>query len=438
MLLVICLEFVICFLEFYSTEFMHILRLPLATALSTLRANIGRSAMTVIGTTVGIAMVIIVFSAGAGIKGLVLGELSQFGDNWIHVEVKIPSAKHFSQENASGQSRGVTITTLTNADANAIAGLKNIEDIYATLTSQAVVSNGNEKKRPILFGVGPAYNRMDGCKVASGRFFTDNENAAAAEVAVLGYKLKDNLFGNADAVGKSVRVNGKSYNVLGIMEECGTAGFFDQNAMMILPVKTVQKKLLNVNHVLMMLAQVKDTKLIATTADEIIALLRDRHDITNPDKDDFAVNTVAESQELVGTVFLGITWLLVGLAAISLLVGGVGILNVMYTSVAERTFEIGLRKAVGATSKDIMYQFLAEAVALTLSGGIAGIIIGVIISYAIAVIARSFGLNWTFSISPFSLLISVTFSTIVGLIFGLYPARQAARMDPMAAIREEG
>ncbi len=413
-------------------------RLPLTTALHTLRANIGRSALTVIGITLGIAMVIIVFSAGAGMKALVLGQIASFGDNWIHVEVKIPSTKHFSQENTSGQARGVTITTLTAADAKAVRRLSNISDIYTVITSQATVTYANQKERPIIFGVDASYDWVDPGRVEFGRFFTDSENSGAAQVAVLGSAVKEDLFGNADAVGEKIRVSGKTYEVVGVEAERGVTGFFNIDEVLFLPVKTVQKKILNVNHVLMMLAQGKKSDELETTAEEIRQLLRERHGITDPDKDDFAVNTQKESQAIVSTIFLGITWLLVGLAAISLLVGGIGILNVMYTSVAERTYEIGLRKAVGATSRAILAQFLTEAVVTTLAGGLAGILIGVIIAYAVAFGARSFGLDWPFHISIFSILLSFGFSAAIGLGFGVYPAKQAAALPPMVAIREEG
>lgn len=417
---------------------MTILNLSFSTAIHTLRANVGKTALTVIGITLGIAMVIIVFSAGEGMKALVLGQIASFGDNWIHVEVKIPSTKHFSQENSSGQAGGVTITTLTEADAKAIARLSNVADMYTAITSQAVVSYANEKERPMIFGVSPSYERIDAGQIEFGRFFNDSENASAAEVAVLGSAIKEDLFGNLDAVLEHIRVNGKTYQVIGVMEEQGVSGFFNVDEIMFLPVRTVQKKILNVNHVLMMLAQVKNPDLSDGTAEEIRAVLRDRHDISNPDKDDFAVNTQKESQAIVGTIFLGITWLLVGLAAISLVVGGIGILNVMYVSVAERTYEIGLRKAVGATSRAILYQFLVEAIMLTLAGGLAGIILGALVSFAVAFGARSFGLDWPFHLPPLSIIISVGFSATVGLIFGIYPAKQAAALEPMVAIREEG
>ena len=417
---------------------MKLFKLSLTTALATMRQNISRVILTVTGITLGIAMVIIVFSAGAGIKAVVLAQISEFGDNWIHVETKIPSTKHFSQENASGQTRGVIITTLTGNDAKAVARLNNIAGIYTVVTSQAVIAYSNQKKRPIIFGVDASYNWIDPGRVASGRFFTDSENNGAAEVAVLGSAIKDDLFGNTAAVGQSIRINGKTFAVIGVEAERGVSGFFNIDEVVYLPVKTVQKKILNVNHIMMMLAQMKNPALSEATAAEVRAVLRERHAIHDPNKDDFAVNTEAESQAIVGTIFVGITWLLVGLAAISLVVGGIGILNVMYVSVAERTYEIGLRKAVGAATKAIFFQFLVEAVATTLAGGLMGIIIGSAISYAVALGARSFGLNWPFQIPLFSILLGLGFSAAIGLIFGVYPAKQAAALPPMAAIREEG
>ena len=221
------------------------------------------------------------------------------------------------------------------------------------------------------------------------------------------------------------------------MESKGSAGFFDMDSLVYIPLKTVQKKIMGVDHVLWIIGQTIDNSIAETTAEEIRWLMRDRHDITDPDKDDFSVTTMTESLEIVGTIILGITWLLIALSAISLLVGGVGIMNVMYVSVAERTFEIGLRKSVGASKKDILHQFLTEAVVITGIGGVVGIFFGVLVSGLIAFGAQYQGLAWTFRISIFSILLSVSFSTAVGLLFGLYPARKAAELDPIDAIRTE-
>lgn len=406
-------------------------------AIGSMRQNIGRATLTVFGVVIAIAMVIMVFAAGAALKQLVLGELSSFGDNWIDIEVKIPSAGRHSQENARGMVGGVTITTLTADDAEAIAELPNVVDIYAGLTTQAVVAYKTEKFRPSIFAVTDGYERIDKTGIARGRFFTSEEDRAAAHVVVLGHEIAQDLFGNEDPLGKSVTLNKKTYHVIGVMNERGVTGFFNVDKVVFVPLRTAQKKLMGIDHVLWVIAQVADNDQAETTAEEIRWLLRERHEIGDPDKDDFGVTTMAESMAIIDTVFTGVTWLLIALVAISLVVGGVGIMNVMYVSVAERTFEIGLRKAVGARRQDILYQFLIEAVTLTVVGGLVGVALGVVGSLLVAIAARSFDFAWEFSIPPLAVMIAVVFSTGVGLVFGLYPARRASNLDPIVAIRQE-
>lgn len=409
--------------------------LSLKLALQTFRKNMLRTFLTVFGISIGIGMVVIVLSAGRGVKGLILSEVSSFGDNWINVEIKIPSTSKTSQDNSGAIARGVSITTLTLDDMEAMKALDNISDAYAGVTTQVVISKDTEKKRPTVFAVTPSYYGIDKNEVTAGRFFSESEHDALAQVVVLGAKVKEDLFANQQAVDEQVNIDGKRYRVIGVMEEIGATGFFDMDNMIYLPLKTVQKKIMGIDHVLWMIGQTVDNSIAETTAEEIRWLMREQHDIEDPDKDDFAVTTMNEALEIVDTIVVGITGLLIVLAAISLLVGGVGIMNVMYVSVAERTFEIGLRKSVGASEKQILRQFLTEAVVITGIGGICGIIGGVLISLLIALGAQSAGLAWTFEVSFFSFVLSTIFSLAVGLFFGLYPAKKAASLDPIMALR---
>ena len=406
-------------------------------ALNNFKKNKLRAGMTVFGIMIGIAMVIIVLSAGHGIRGLILDEVSSFGDNWINTEIKIPSAQKNSSQNANDIASGVTITTLTHKDLEAVLKLDNVSTGYSGITSQAVVSYRNEKERPAIFGVSAEYIEVTQNKMQAGRFYSTSENNAAAQVIVLGHEIKQTLFGNEEAIGKTVKVDGKGYRVVGVIEELGATGFFNMDEIVYIPVKTTQRKIMGINHILWFVVQTIDNTKAEATAEEMTWLIRDRHDITDPDKDDFAVTTQAEAIAIVGTIITGITWLLVALAAISLLVGGVGIMNVMYVSVAERTFEIGLRKSVGATEQDILRQFLVEAMLMTLIGGIIGMIVGALISGLISIIANAIGLAWPFKISILSIIIGVGFSMAVGLFFGLYPAKKAAKLDAIVALRQE-
>ncbi|MBP9761381.1 MAG: ABC transporter permease, partial [Candidatus Magasanikbacteria bacterium] len=305
------------------------------------------------------------------------------------------------------------------------------------ITTQAVVSYAQEKKRPTIFGVSYSYHGIDKTEVEKGRFFSEDEDSSASQVAVLGSDIAETFFGNQDPIEKSIKIDGKAYRVVGVMESIGTTGFVNMDETVYLPVTTVQKKLMGIDYVLWIVAQTKDNTKAESTAEEIRSLMREQHNITDESKEDFAVTTMNEALAIVETILIGITGLLIVLASISLIVGGVGIMNVMYVSVVERTFEIGLRKAVGARDKDILYQFLTEAVCLTLLGGIGGIILGIGISYLVALIASVIGFDWQFEVSIFSVLLSVIFCISVGLFFGLYPARQAAQLDPVVALRKE-
>lgn len=399
--------------------------------------NKSRSLLTVVGVTIGIAVVIIVLSAGNGVKGLILGELDSFGDDWIQIEPKIPNTDHLSSENSSGQARGVVITTLKIKDMEAIERLDTVKNAYAAVTGQAVVSYDNEKKQPTIFGVTASYQDIDKGKIKSGRFFDYDEELSSAQVIVLGYDIATTFFGDDNPVDKFVSVDGKRYRVVGVMEKRGAAAFFDYDSIVYIPVTTVQNKISGIDHVLFITAQMYRGTNGEALAEEIRSVLREQHNIDDPQKDDFAVTTQAESVALIDGVFFGISVLLVVLAGISLVVGGVGIMNVMYVSVVERTFEIGLRKSVGAQNKDIQRQFLLEAVVLTFIGGLLGISIGIIISYIISVVANYIGFNWDFIISVPSILLSVCFSLAVGVGFGYFPAKRASELDPIEALRAE-
>ncbi len=406
-------------------------------AINSLRKNKGRTLLTILGIVIGITAVIAVLSIGQAIRGFIIDEIEAFGTDYIQVEVKTPQTGHTSSENSFSMVGGTTITTLKLEDAEAIAKIDNVKNYYAGLMGQEILSHDNEFKKTNIFGVNASFIDIDTSEIAEGQFFTDEEDRTLSKVVVLGSKLKNDLFGESSALGQSIKIGSEKFNVVGILKEKGASFAMDMDGMAFLPIQTLQKRILGVDYVSFILTQVYDTKLSPITAEDITLTLRERHKITDPDKDDFAVTTMEQAMDMLNVIIYGIQILLIALGSISLIVGGVGIMNIMYVSVTERTPEIGLRKSLGAKNANILWQFLAESVIVTFMGGIIGIILGILLSLLVSLVAGLLGFDWDFSISWQGMLASVVMSVLVGLIFGLYPARQAAHMSPIDALRHE-
>ncbi|MFA5128681.1 MAG: ABC transporter permease [Patescibacteria group bacterium] len=413
------------------------LKTPINIATDALLRHKLRTILTVLGITVGITAVIVVLSAGRAIEDFIIGQVTMFGTDYIEVEVKVPSTGHVSSENVAGMAQGVTVTTLKEKDADELKKLANVRDIYSGQTGQAVFSYKDQNKVTLIFGVTSSFDAIDSGEVERGRFFTDAEDKSLARVVVLGSNIKKNLFGDEDAIGKRIKIGKQNYRVIGVMKERGSAGVFSFDDIAILPLRTLQKLVLGIDYIQFIFIQVEDTARTEVTVEDVISRMRELHKIDDPKKDDFAVMSAAEGLALLGTITGAIKILLFALASISLVVGGVGIMNVMYVAVAERTFEIGLRKAIGAKSRDILNQFLVEAVSITFLGGVAGTILGTLISLAVSVIANSLGFAWQFHLSPQYIVLAVSVSVLVGLISGIYPARAAARLEPIVALKKE-
>ena len=399
-------------------------------ALRSLKLNIMRTSLTVLGVVIGAASIVIVFSAGEALDSLINSEIDSYGSDVIQTEIKVPSANDF----AVGE-----VTTLKISDMEEINKLENIKESYAASIGQSRVSYGQEGKNTLLFGVGPAYARIDKkTKLAEGRFFDESEDRSQATVVVLGGKLKESIFGDQEAVGKSVRIGTTNFRVLGVLEKQeGNASFIDFDDIVYLPVTTLQKRILGIDYSMYFLHQVKDISRSEETAEEIRLILRERHEITDPARDDFRISTMEEIIDTLGTVTGAVTYLLLAIVLISLSVGGVGIMNIMYVTVTERTPEIGLRKALGATGSDITWQFLIESVLITFWGWFLGVIIGVAGAYGLTLVAASFELNFAFIFPLEGIIISFIFSLLCGFLFGFQPARRASKLDPVEALRAE-
>lgn len=400
-------------------------------AFDSLRRQKTRSILTMLAMSIGIMAVIVIMAAGQGMSSLILGQLDIFGADTFHLETSVPQNKNgFS-------SAGITVTTLKEKDLEAVLRNPNIAAAGGELTGQEIISYQGELKKVILYGQSYITPNLQHFTMANGSFFTKDDEDSLMQVAVLGSKVKQQLFGDSNPVGQTIYIKGKPFRVLGTVAPRGSVFFFDLDNIAIIPTKTMQKKLLGVDYYAAISGKFKDAKQANETIADLNYVLDENHNIIDPNKRDFEIQTVKDAVSTLSTITSGITLLLIALVCISLVVGGVGIMNIMYVSVAERTFEIGLRKSLGARSKDVLWQFLVEAILITIGGGIVGVIAGALIALLIYFGATSFGLKWVYSVPPQAILLSVGFSALIGLIFGLYPAKKAAGLSPIDALRQE-
>lgn len=414
------------------------LKLIFNLAVQGLKTNRGRTILTTLGIVIGIATIVIVLSAGRGLENYINAQIEIFGADTIQVEFKIPSVSDV--EMMSSYVGGAEVTTLKIDDFEALKTLPNIKDYYAGTIGQFKSVYKNKSARSTIYAISSSYPDFDKeFKLTEGRFFSAREDNAQARVAVLGSQAKQDLFGDEDALGKSFKINQLNFKVIGVAEERGSAFFFNYDKMIYMPVVTAQKQLLGIDHVMYGFLSLQDTAKSDESVQDITSMMRRRHGSppNEPDKEDFRVTSMKEAMEIVGTVTFGMTLLVLAIAAISLVVGGVGIMNIMYLSVVERTREIGLRKAIGASNGIIRAQFLLEAILITGIGGILGVILGAILVTIFGVIASLQGFDFELAVSLDSIAAGIISALIFGVLFGLYPARKASNLSPVEALRFE-
>jgi putative ABC transport system permease protein len=401
-------------------------------ALRALKVNRTRSALTMLGIIIGVAAVIAMVGVGAGATARIQDQIQSIGSNLIIV---LPG---------SISSNGVrlgsgAVVTLTEDDAKAIAAeCPSVSAVAPTVRGGVQVVYGNSNWATSAQGVTPDYMTIRDSSMMSGQFFTAQDVDAAAKAAVLGETVARNLFGDSDPTGQVVIIKNVPFTVVGVLTPKGQSPTGqDQDDVILLPISTAKQKVLGANKanakaVGSLMVQAIGPQAMDQALQEMTALLRERHRILPGLEDDFTVRNLTEVFAAQETSAQVMSILLGAIASVSLIVGGIGIMNIMLVSVTERTREIGLRQAVGAKTRDILTQFLVEAVTLSLLGGIMGIVVGLAASLLIAHFAQ-----WSTQVSPLSVLMAFVFSALVGVFFGYYPARKAAYLDPIEALRYE-
>ncbi|HEX3015984.1 MAG TPA: ABC transporter permease [Desulfobacteria bacterium] len=397
-------------------------------ALRGLRANKMRSVLTMLGIIIGVSAVIVMVSIGQGAKDSVTGQIQGLGSNLLIV---MPG-----QTSSGGVKGGAgSMTNLTMDDVNAIsAKAQAVKAVAPQASRSAQVVLGDQNTSTQIIGTTTQYPEVRSQNVAIGRFFNDNEVTERAKVAVVGTTVVQNLLGdpNASIVGKIININRVPFQVIGVMASKGSSGITNNDDQILVPITTAQLRLIGTNEVRTIYVEAQSSDLMDTASAQIESVLRSKHRLADSDADDFSINSQADILSTVQGVTQTLTLLLGGIAGISLLVGGIGIMNIMLVSVTERTREIGIRKAIGAKRRDILFQFLIEAVVLSVLGGAIGIALGAGGSYLVGHLA-----NMTTQVSPNSVALAFIFSAGIGIVFGVFPAQKASKLNPIDALRYE-
>jgi putative ABC transport system permease protein len=404
-----------------------VFRESILIAFQGLGANKMRSVLTMLGIIIGVAAVIAMVSIGMGVQDKVASSIAGLGSNLIIVSPGAASAGGSRQAAGSG-------ITLTEKDAQAIGReIAGVSAVAPTVSRQYQAVFGNQNWTTSIQGSTPELVAVRSFSLEEGSFFTTSDVETRARVAVLGKTVADNLFGGIQPVGQTIRINNAPFRVVGVLESKGqSAGGMDQDDAIIVPLTTAQERLMGITYIQGINVQAVSTDAIDQVQTDITALLRARHHLSGNTPDDFTVRNMVAVMETASETTGTITLLLANIAAISLVVGGIGIMNIMLVSVTERTREIGIRKALGARYADILLQFLIEAVVIGVTGGMIGIALGIGASYVISMLA-----GWNTVVSSSAIVLSFGFSVLIGLFFGIYPARKAALLDPIEALRYE-
>ncbi len=395
-----------------------------------------RSFLTMLGIVIGIASVILLMSIGASAQSLILNQVQSIGSNLIFV---VPGATKGSRFSSPPSVQGIIIKTLVKTDLDAFEKDPSINAAAPEVRGQARVIFENNDTDATYEGTTQEFFTIRNFKVTSGATFTKTDVDSFNRVAVLGSAIAKTLFQGRTPIDKTIRLKNISFRVIGVLENKGIGPFgVDQDNLILVPITVAQKQLLGIDFYNFISVQANDNYNIDFVKSRVTAILRDNHRITNPDKDDFTIRTQEDALSILGNITSIMTLFLTSIAFISLIVGGIGIMNIMLVSVFERTKEIGLRKAVGATNRDILLQFLLESIMLTFIGGLVGIAIGALLTVLVYfILINILPSGWIFALPANAIILSVVVAATTGIVFGIYPARQAAKKNPIDALRYE-
>ena len=393
-----------------------------------IKAHKLRSLLTMLGIIIGVGAVIAMTSIGLGVQQKVQNSIAGLGSNLLII---MPGAN--SPSGGVRLAAGSNIT-LTNQDAQAIAReVAGINYVAPSVSQSCRIIFGNQNWKTNVQGTTPEFLDIRDFKVAAGTFFSNSDDRVRARVAVLGQTVASNLFGDASPVGRTIRIDAAPFRVIGVLESKGQSSMGqDQDDIVIVPLSTAQGRLMGITYLNSISIQVENEQMIDQVQEEITHLLRARHHLAQNVDDDFTVRNLTALMTTMNETTKTLTLFLGAIAAISLIVGGIGIMNIMLVSVTERTREIGIRKALGATYRHILMQFLIEAIVLSVTGGLIGILLGIGGAYVISSVG-----GWNTVFSALAILAAFGVTVVIGLFFGIYPARKAALLDPIDALRYE-
>ncbi|MDD5691814.1 MAG: ABC transporter permease [Candidatus Omnitrophica bacterium] len=385
-----------------------------------------RSILSILGILIGVTSVIAMLALGQGAKDAIEKQLSSLGSNLLIVMPGSPKVHGVALETGA-------FTRFTFNDASAIAKLGDeVNRVYAAVTGRGQLVYKDENWNTQVDGVGVNYPKMRNAEPAVGRFFTEEEVKLRSKVVVIGTTVARELFGEENPVGQTIKINLLNFKVIGILPPKGASTFRDQDDVVVIPVTTAMYRVFGKQYIDYIFVEAKDPASVESAQDSITQLIIKVHRLKKDEEDTFQIRNMADIRKTLESTTKTMSMLLGVIAAISLLVGGIGIMNIMLVSVTERTREIGLRKAIGATNKDIMVQFLIEAMLMSFLGGLCGILLG----WGVATLITIFA-GWSVKVSSFSVILATSFSLAVGVIFGLWPAQKASRLDPIEALRYE-